>query len=142
MKSRILLLFIAFSTILVSCKKDNNVDPLPDAKKQIIGTWKLQSATAVAYDASGKEVDRETESAGEDVKFQFVNESSGIILTSNNEPFTYTITSINGKITLAVLTESYQVSFNNSTMTWTLEEQYDDKAYAKKILTYQFTKLL
>jgi hypothetical protein len=138
MKSKALLLILFLSIALFSCKKDK-ADSVATVKKEIIGTWQIQSLTYVGYDASGKEVDRRTQNGDDSNKIEFL--SDGTAKNGNSNPSPYTITEANGKAQIAYQNTTYNAKITKGTMVWTIEETGEDQSYAKIVLTVQFKKL-
>lgn len=137
MRSRLFLLIACVSVIFAGCKKDKD-DSYNSVKKQIIATWELQSANAVYYDASGKQVNSQDLGTNPETQFEFVNETT---LKSNGKDYTYSLTDNNGKATINVDNQDYQVKITGSTMTWVVDTQLQDETYARSVVTYQFKKL-
>ena len=145
MKSKLLFLFLSFSAVLFSCKKEKTPeDKLADAKKQVIGTWAVQSSSITYYDASGKVVKTEPADIDANVQIQFVDNGTLKTSDSPNDPYQYTLTNVNGKILLNVINANYELKVNNNTMSWSLESEYTDNNndhIVKGVLTIQFKKV-
>jgi len=141
MKSRLLLLIFSLSILMFGCKKDASTeDKLTSAKKQINGTWLVQSAIFTYYDASGKVIDTRATNDGVNSQFQF----DATTLKASDSPtdtFPYTLTNVDGRIMISVVGVSYEVTFNNNSMTWSQEKQYQNEAYVKSVYTIQYKKL-
>lgn len=139
MKAKLFLIIALFSVALVGCKKDNE-NSVSSIKKNIIGTWEMQNATSVAYDSSGKEVDRQSQDIPAGTRFQFVNENT-VKSPGSDDTSNYSIVESNGKATLNVEGSELQVKINGNTMTWISERAVQEDAYSKVVTTIQLKKI-
>jgi hypothetical protein len=145
MKSKLLLLILSFSVVLFSCKKEKTPeDKLADAKRQVVGTWAVQSSSVTYYDASGKVVKTEPADIDANIQVQFMDNSTLKTSDSPNDPYPYTLTNADGKIILNVSNVDYELKVNNNTMSWSLESEYtdnNDDHIVKGVLTIQLKKI-
>lgn len=141
MKSRLLLFIFSLSIVIFGCKKDASTeDKLTSAKKQIIGTWQVQSGIFTYYDASGKVISTNPTNDGINSQFQF----DAVTLKTSQSPtdtYPYTLTDVDGRVMIGVVGVSYEVKFNNNSMTWSQEKQHQNEAYVKSVYTVQYKKL-
>ncbi|PAW93525.1 hypothetical protein CKK33_08475 [Mucilaginibacter sp. MD40] len=128
MKTKLLLLFMGLSMAFLGCKKDKApVDKLADIKKQIMGTWQVQSVTVTYYDASGKIVKTDNQDGNNGEVYQFVNETTLKQVGEFNDSYAYNLTNVNNKIMLNVSNNSFEVNFSgNNSMSWSEQETYPD----------------
>lgn len=115
-----------FLIAFFGCKKDkSSQDNLADAKKQIIGTWQVQSSTITYYDASGKVVNTDNQDGSNGEVYQFINETTLKQVGGSNDSYAYNLTNVNGKILLNVSNVSYEVTFSgNNSISWSDRETY------------------
>ncbi|MBD1387619.1 hypothetical protein IDJ75_20205 [Mucilaginibacter rigui] len=142
MKTKLLILFMGLSVLFVGCKKDKAPeDKLADSKKQIIGTWEIQSTTVTYYDASGKVINTENQEYNKGYKYQ-LDGTMISLLGSEGDSYAYNITNVGNDIMLNIRNNTVKLAFSNSvTMTWTSEEQGGGNlSYAKAITVIQLTK--
>ncbi|MBD1387618.1 hypothetical protein IDJ75_20200 [Mucilaginibacter rigui] len=143
MKTKLLLLFMSLSVLFLGCKKDKTPeDKLADTKKQIIGTWEIQSTTVTYYDASGKVVKTEDQDEGKGGKYQLDNTTLRLLGTEGDN-YAYNITTVGNKTMLNVSSESFELAFSGSSaMTWTFEQPGGSSTnYAKAVTVIQFKKI-
>jgi hypothetical protein len=145
MKSKLLLLILSFSVVMFGCKKEKTPeDKLADAKKQVIGTWAVQSSSVTYYDAAGKVVKTEPSDVDAKVQVQFIDATTLKTSDSPDNPYSYTLTNTNSKIILNVSNANYEIKVGNNTMSWSLESEYtdnNDDKIVKGVLTIQFNRV-
>ncbi|RFZ95267.1 hypothetical protein D0C36_06990 [Mucilaginibacter conchicola] len=139
MKSKALLLILFISTALFSCKKDK-ADSVSTVRKEIVGKWQIQSLTYVGYDASGKEVERETQNGDDSNTIEFLIDNT-VRTSSSDGSSPYAISEVNGKAQVQYQNQTYNVKITSGTMVWTVEQTGENQAYAKIVLTIQFKKV-
>ncbi len=134
---------MGLSIAFLGCKKDKTPeDKLTDTKKQIIGTWQVQSTTVTYYDASGKIVKTDNQDGNNGEVYQFVNETTLKQVGGSDDSYAYTLTNVNNKILLNVSNVSYEVTFSgNNSMSWSNQETYPDGySYTSSTRVIQFVR--
>ncbi|RFZ95268.1 hypothetical protein D0C36_06995 [Mucilaginibacter conchicola] len=140
MRSKLLcLILLSFSVALFSCKKDKD-DSLSSVKKNIIGTWEVQSVTEVRYDASGKQVDTRDLGVNPGTQVRFIDQTT-VNDGSIDKDYPYSLNETEGKATLTIDNQTYNIRITNGTMTWALEAEVINDSYSKSVITYQFKKV-
>ena len=144
MKSKLLLLVLITLVSFTGCKKDNQpaADPLTTIKAQIKGTsWQLTDSKEVYYDAAGKVIRTNDQEVDPKTKYEFLSDTQLKRYYPSELLFDYTLSKTNNKVFLTVDELPYEIEINNNTMSWTFQQDFQDREYTKAAIIAHFIKL-
>ncbi|WP_316797370.1 hypothetical protein [Pedobacter agri] len=147
MKSKLYTLSLIFCFLLISCKKDAQVDPVvndPEALKvKITGNWITTAGKIEYYDASGKLAKTEDQPVLSGQVWEFAGDNSAKSVDARGtRTYNYSFYNNNNINYISITnnpTETYKITIDNNKMTWSTEGPYNnDPAYTSAKLTYYF----